>query len=563
VLCSPIGDDDLRAHRPIRHLAERLAARGFDVLRFDFHGTGDSSGDERAADRATVWRRDVGTAIDELRRRSAVGAVALVGLRFGGTLAAVAAADRGDVASLVLWSPFPDGRAFVDDALRTHQLVRMLDPAGFSSGPKTRADGNEALGFFLTTANRDGLRTVDLEGLTRPPARAALVIHTGGPSAHEQRLVGQLGRLGVQCTYRELQGHKVLETANHKAVVPDEVIDSVVSWLSDLHARVLEAPPLASSEAPVECASVASADDGADEEPVVFGEGHRLFGILVRPPRSRVSAVRPAILMLNAGTVRRVGPHRFYVPMARRWADLGFFVLRLDLSGIGDSSAPEGSMENLCYPPELARDVDAAMGAVGAATGASRFVLCGLCSGGDIAFLLGGSDPRVAGTVMLNPRTFMVNDLAQVTKYQQARHYQEALFRGASWVKLLHGDVEIIPRATRTLVPKLKGVLAHRLGHVFRSLGQMVDARGGAVDVPARLRSMVERGVDTFLVVSEHDPGVDYVDAHFGDAMRMLRSLTGFRREDIPGSDHTFTSRWSQERVSDLVTSHLVERHGG
>jgi alpha/beta superfamily hydrolase len=47
VLCNPIGDDLVRAHRPLRHLAERLASAGFAVLRFDFDGTGHSAGSER------------------------------------------------------------------------------------------------------------------------------------------------------------------------------------------------------------------------------------------------------------------------------------------------------------------------------------------------------------------------------------------------------------------------------------------------------------------------------------------------------------------------------------
>jgi alpha-beta hydrolase superfamily lysophospholipase len=265
---------------------------------------------------------------------------------------------------------------------------------------------------------------------------------------------------------------------------------------------------------------------------------------------------------LNAGTVRRVGPHRAAEPMARRWAELGFSVLRLDLSGVGDSLAPEGSLENLCYPPDLARDVDAAMRAVSAATGTARFVLAGLCSGGDIAFLLGGCDPRVAGAVLMNPRTFMVNDLARVTEHQHARHYQRSLREKASWMKLLRGEVDL-PRAARAALPGLGGVALSKLRGAVRAAAGEPAPPGGALDVPARLRAMVERGVDTLLVVSEHDPGVDYVDAHFGDAMRALRTLPGYRRVDVRGSDHTFTSLWSQERVSEIVSAHLVERHGG
>src|SRR3954462_10141032 len=40
LLCNPLGDDLIRAHRPFRHLAEDLSAAGFPVLRFDFDGVG-------------------------------------------------------------------------------------------------------------------------------------------------------------------------------------------------------------------------------------------------------------------------------------------------------------------------------------------------------------------------------------------------------------------------------------------------------------------------------------------------------------------------------------------
>src|SRR4051812_29243924 len=81
VVCNPIGDDYTRAHRPLRHLAERLARAGVAVLRFDFHGTGDSSGDERDPARVATWVDDIDLAADELRRRSGCTAICLAGLR--------------------------------------------------------------------------------------------------------------------------------------------------------------------------------------------------------------------------------------------------------------------------------------------------------------------------------------------------------------------------------------------------------------------------------------------------------------------------------------------------
>ena len=57
LLCNPIGEDMVRAHRPFRHLAETLAAAGFPVVRFDYDGTG------------LVWRRARSRSRRHLARR--------------------------------------------------------------------------------------------------------------------------------------------------------------------------------------------------------------------------------------------------------------------------------------------------------------------------------------------------------------------------------------------------------------------------------------------------------------------------------------------------------------
>ena len=93
VLCAPMGEESIRFHRAYRQLASRLSARGFAVLRFDYYGCGDSLG---ASDQGDIgqWQRDISAAIGELRRRSGVGTVCLMGLRLGATLATVVSATR-------------------------------------------------------------------------------------------------------------------------------------------------------------------------------------------------------------------------------------------------------------------------------------------------------------------------------------------------------------------------------------------------------------------------------------------------------------------------------------
>ncbi len=551
MVCNPIGDDYVRAHRTLRHLAERLAVAGFPVLRFDFHGTGDSAGDERAPDRVAAWRRDIATAIDFAKAETGVDRVAIVGLRFGATVAADVAATRSDVASVVLWHVFPTGEKFASETLKMHKMHRMLEPESFAAGPKSYPDGEEALGFFLTNQTLQDLKAIDVRAIaTRPAPRALVVDASNLPS--DKPIVEKLEALGAQVDHRHMPGHKFLISIPHHSTLPDEVLAQVVAWLETAHPAIARVP----APAP---ASTANVLEGAayTEEPVMFGPGDRLFGIHVRPRKGR-SAARPAILMLNAGTVHRIGPHRFYVSMARELAELGFEVLRVDLSGIGDSPNTT-TPENITYPGEGETDVKLAMDVMTARTGATKFVLAGLCSGADIAFQLGIKERRVAGVVMMNPRTFLVHDLATVDANKGARYYQESLFKKEKWVKLIKGEVDVV-RAARMVAPKLKTMAIKRATKlVDRFRGKPEEAE--IEDVPSALRAMAERGVDTFLVVTIHDPGVDFIDTHYGDGMKGLAAVKNFRREDLAGTDHTFTSVWSQGHVKTMVKDHLTRRY--
>jgi alpha-beta hydrolase superfamily lysophospholipase len=494
VLCNPLGTDQTRSERTYRHLAERLAAMGFPCLRYDHFGTGDSGGDETSPDLVRAWIEDVGVACDELRARSGVRSIALVGLRLGASLALLSAAERGNVDSLVLWSPCASGAAFVAEVTKLHKVYARIEPH-LAAAPPPRGDGEEALGYFFPRALIDGLSGVDLLRTSRRPARRTLLID-GGNLPSQGALVDRLRDLGAAPELERHPGHKFLITVSHRALVPAEVIDSIAAWLAR------EYPETASPGGPPPRDATHPSPSG--ERAVIFGEEGRLFGILTPANPMRARAVRPPIVLANAGCVNRSGPHRIYTRMARRWAELGFDVFRVDLSGIGDTPAPPHSVENLPYPPSALEDLSDAITALRR----ERVIVCGLCSGGDYAFQLGARDNRIAGAWMLNPRTFCVLDLAAVESADGA------------------------PPPT------------------------------SVEDVPRMLRAMADRGVDTLLVVSRNDPGVAYVDVHAPEAMRALVGTPGFERVDLDGTDHTFTPVGTQEAVSDLLTRHLDRRYG-
>lgn len=127
VVCPPLFIDYTRTQAALRRLAVALAEQGQHVLRFDYRGTGDSSGD---LEQATVadWLADVTVAVQEGRELSDARRVRLLAVRASALLAArVAGGASGacDIDRLVLWDPVPDGATYLKE-LRTTQAA-LLD----------------------------------------------------------------------------------------------------------------------------------------------------------------------------------------------------------------------------------------------------------------------------------------------------------------------------------------------------------------------------------------------------------------------------------------------------
>jgi pimeloyl-ACP methyl ester carboxylesterase len=187
VLCNAIGREYLLAHPTLRLLARQLSAAGWHVLRFDYSGTGDSAGE---CEDATLeqWVADIHAAIDELKEMAQVVSVALIGMRLGAALAALAATNRPDVDRLVLWDPVSDGsRYFAEAGARI--LVSSVDETA----------GCEMSGVVLSPVMQN-----DIERLT-PDAYGAglprtLLLATGAPAREISPLRDRFARAGVNCT---------------------------------------------------------------------------------------------------------------------------------------------------------------------------------------------------------------------------------------------------------------------------------------------------------------------------------------------------------------------------
>ena len=112
LICPTYGQEYMRAHRANKQLATTLAKQGFHVLRFDYRGTGDSSGE---VENTTInnWLEDIVTAVEELRDTAGTNTVHIIGLRLGALLASSAATNKKlNIKKLVLWDPIISGESY-------------------------------------------------------------------------------------------------------------------------------------------------------------------------------------------------------------------------------------------------------------------------------------------------------------------------------------------------------------------------------------------------------------------------------------------------------------------
>jgi len=123
VFCHPFAEEKLWVHRAYVSFARELAKQGYMVLRFDYMGHGDSEGE---FEDSTIQTRlsDIKCAIKQLKDFG-VQEVGLLGLRFGASLAALAAEEVEGVRSLVMWQPIVNGEKYMKEILRSNLAGQM------------------------------------------------------------------------------------------------------------------------------------------------------------------------------------------------------------------------------------------------------------------------------------------------------------------------------------------------------------------------------------------------------------------------------------------------------
>jgi pimeloyl-ACP methyl ester carboxylesterase len=323
ILCAPpIGREARAGRRAIRKLATALAAQGFVTLRFDYDGTGDSSGDFNDADRDESWVDSVVQATAFLRSLG-LESVSAVGMRLGATLIGVAA-DRHDLnlSSVVLWDPCESGRSYLRE-LHALEAIRRNDLHIVAGAAVETSE------YVFSPQASEEIRRLSLSQTLVPFAERTLVMTRDDravPARLRTHLVGKT--IDWQTTDQQ---SLLLDSDPSWSVLPDETIGRIAGWFCDPEPNFA---PFEFKQGSRDATVARNAESVNVSERIVELSSGQLFGIVTEPEGD----VRgPLIVMFNVANEEHTGPSRLWVELSRRWAGFGLRSVRFDLRGLGDS----------------------------------------------------------------------------------------------------------------------------------------------------------------------------------------------------------------------------------
>lgn len=542
VLCSPWGREEVSAHHSLRQWALMLSQHGWPCVRFDYLGEGDSAGDPLADGSVDAWVDGVAHAIEQLKQQTGVSKVCLLGVRAGAAVASLASQGRDDIVGLIAVAPVVKGRGFV------RELTALQAAASKGTEPQPVEGVFQSGGYVMSQRTRDTLSAVDLTQLPQAPAPHVLVLDRDdmpGSAAWIKVLEAQ----GATVLQQALPGYVAMMADPHHAVAPQAMLDASLQWLDKLPAEQKvdagQRPHPGSSPGVVPSGVMQVPEQGACtvSEQALFVAGGPAFGVLTQPGDGLARSGH-AILILNAGSTRRIGPSRLSVTMARRWAAAGHVVLRLDLAGIGDSELRPGRALNMSYPHEAMDDVRAAVNQLLAQAGVKKVHACGLCAGAYHALKAVRDGMPLSSITLINPLIFFNaeglsleegEDFSVQKVHSAAASYKESAASLEKWLKLFKGQIKF-DALLKVLLSRVGMVLSARLKNLARLVHWPLRD-----DLGTDLRRMTGKGVRVNFIFAQGDPGEAMLREQAGSVLKGLQGAGLLSLHVFQEADHVFT----------------------
>jgi len=236
VLCHPYGEEQQVSYRILVRFARELCGRGFDVLRFDCRGYGDSQGDFEAANLQTQVD-DALTAIDVLKAQTGIELVDVLGVRLGATVAALAASRTRSVGRLIFWSPIVNGGEYVGELIKHKVLADITSGRTPVSGEQLRrelqtAGAIELGGFRLTNDVYRQLHETDLTSQDDGFRGDVLILARLQERRRAQALRQTYEARGCRCEIKVVDSDAFWDFPSlWEWSFPDEVFQATLGWM--------------------------------------------------------------------------------------------------------------------------------------------------------------------------------------------------------------------------------------------------------------------------------------------------------------------------------------------
>lgn len=296
------------------------------------------------------------------------------------------------------------------------------------------------------------------------------------------------------------------------------------------------------------------------EEIVNFGEGGGLNGIFSSAIASGTDSF--CLIFLNAGLIHKIGPNRIYRKLSEKFSKIGFNTFRFDFSGIGDS---QSSNDKISGDASHVREIVMAMNCIQKSKGIDKFLLSGICSGARLAFLAALQDSRVIGLSLIDGEYEDAELMKQVVpkahRKTALRYYKKNIFSLQRWMKLLSGKSKI-------LTVKNVAILLRSIWVAMASKAKKESAFDGDRHQPlvasqptsaGQWEKLVERGVKVQLIFCEGGSAIDIYNLTIAQQLSKYQKTREIETTLVNDVDHTFTPLWSQDYLSDLISSWLMK----
>ena len=549
LLLSPWGYEELCSRKTYRVLGETLAAQGYPCLRFDYPGTGHSSGDASSLVNSSAWRNAVRQALEELRALTGARKMLVLGQGVGGALAAdLTTTEECD--GLILLAPVAQGRAYLRELAAWTAMTQPIFLVSTKDGPE---GGLMAGGFVLSKDTATEIKSLNLFKQGRFNVSNVLLVerldHPG-----DEKLAEHFKDTQTPCDRLAFEGYVDYVSDPTLSVMPSETVQGIADWVAETF-PVKERETASQVKQPTRISPV----PGIDETLVRFGPDNMFFGVYSRPTERPAKA---AVVFLNSGYDHSIGWAGMAKDAGRMLAQNGYAALRMDLSGVGESRYWPDQPAQVLYSKIQVKDVSAAIDWLGETAGIENFVLFGRCSGAYMALQVAAQDQRVDGIVMLNARRFIWDPDEDVDKairepLQSLETYRQKSFDKEILTKVVRGEINPLSAGRKVL-----RALGKRADIKFAPvLGQLSKHRRLSKELNAQLRDLEKRDVPIQIVYSVNDVGLSEVKRWFGEKLEGLSAFSNLHYVEIPDADHNLSPPEARKAVETLLRD-FVSRWG-